>query len=244
MAVNKNSTSYTVSFAIVLVVLCGSLLAFLATQLKPLQKANVANEKRQFILSAAGFANMDSLKTLEKSEIEKIFTESITQEVFDFDGKTIEGAKAFNIDIVKEYKATKSEPKSRKYPVFTFTNGSSKKYIIPMAGNGLWGPVWGFVALGSDRNTIEGVVFDHKSETPGLGAKIAEKPFQELFTKTTKKVMKGDKYMGIKVVKGGLKEPDHQIDAIAGATITSNGVGAMMKTAFKPYMKAWGKVKN
>ena len=78
MAVNKNSTSYTVSFAVVLVVLCGSLLAFLATQLKHIQKANVANEKRQFILSAAGFANMDSLKTLEKSEIEKIFTESIT----------------------------------------------------------------------------------------------------------------------------------------------------------------------
>lgn len=244
MAVNKNSTVYTVSFAFLLVVICGALLAFLATQLKAIQKSNVANEKRQFILSAAGYASMDTLKTFEKSEIEKIFTESITQQVFDFNGQPVLGSKAFDIDIVKEYKATKNEPKTRKYPVFTYKRGTTKKYIIPMAGNGLWGPIWAFVALGGDQNTIEGVVFDHKSETPGLGAKIAEKPFMELFTKTTKMVMKGEKYMGIKVVKGGLKEPDHQIDAIAGATITSNGVGAMMKKGFKPYMKAWDKVEN
>ena len=72
--------------------------------------------------------------------------------------------------------------------------------------------------------------------------RIAEKPFQSLFTKSPKMIMKGDQYMGVKVVKGGLKEPNHQVDAIAGATITSNGVGAMMKTGFLPYMKAWDKV--
>lgn len=242
MAVNKNSTGYTVTFAVVLVAICGTLLASLATALKPAQQENVANEKRQFILSAAGFASMDSLKTLEKKQIEELFNNSITQEVFDYNGDLIDGATAFSIDIVKEYKATKNEPKNRKYPVFTYKNGDVTKYIIPMAGNGLWGPIWGFAALGADQNTIEGIVFDHKSETPGLGAKIAEKPFQDLFTNTPKMVMKGNKYMGIKVVKGGLKEPNHQVDAIAGATITSNGVGAMMKKAFLPYMKAWGKV--
>lgn len=242
MAVNKNSTGYTVTFAVVLVTICGALLASLATALKPAQQANVANEKRQFILSAAGFASMDSLKTLSKKQIEEIFNSSVTQEVVDFNGDVIDGAVAFSIDIVKEYKSTKGAPKTRKYPVFTYNNGDVTKYIIPMAGNGLWGPIWGFAALGKDQNTIEGIVFDHKSETPGLGAKIAEKPFQDLFTATPKMVMKGNQYMGIKVVKGGLKDPNHQIDAIAGATITSNGVGAMMKKAFLPYMKRWGKV--
>lgn len=243
MAINKNTTSYTVSFAVVLVCICGALLAFLATQLKEPQQANVANEKRQFILSAAGFASIDSLKSLKKSEIEKIFEKSVTSVVYNFNGEPIDGENAFSIDIVKEFKATKNEPKIRRYPVFTCINGNDTSYVIPMAGNGLWGPVWGFAALGADQNTISGIVFDHKSETPGLGAKITESSFQNMFTDTPKMVMKKDKYMGIKVVKGGLKEPDHQVDAIAGATITSNGVSAMLKSAFKPYMKAWEKIK-
>lgn len=240
MAVNKNSTSYTVTFAVVLVTICGSLLAFLATSLKPLQKANVANEKRQFILSAAGFASMDSLKTMEMSEVKQLFEEKIESSVFNFDGTVADGKNAFTIDIVKEFKATKSAPKERAYPVFTY-KGDKKKYIIPMAGNGLWGPVWGYIALDEDQNTIVGAIFDHKSETPGLGAKITESFFQEMFK--GKQIMKDQKYMGIKVVKGGVKEPNHQVDAIAGATITSNGVSAMTKPAFKPYMKAWGKIK-
>ena len=243
MAINKNSTGYTIRFSIVLVAICGALLALLATSLKDSQQKNIANEKRQFILSAAGFASMDSLKKLEKADIEKIFTESVTSNVYNYEGNLIEGENAFTIDIVKEYKATKNEPKTRKYPVFTYINGSDTSYVIPMAGNGLWGPVWGFAALGADQNTITGIVFDHKSETPGLGAKIAEKSFMDMFTSSTKMVMKGDKYMGLKVVKGGLKEPNHEVDAIAGATITSNGVSTMLRAGFKPYMKAWNKIK-
>ena len=243
MAINKNSTGYTIRFSVVLVAICGALLALLATWLKESQQKNVANEKRQFILSAAGFASMDSLKKLEKADIEKIFTESVTSNVYNYEGNLIEGENAFTIDIVKEYKATKNEPKTRKYPVFTYINGSDTSYVIPMAGNGLWGPVWGFAALGADQNTITGIVFDHKSETPGLGAKIAEKSFMDMFTSSTKMVMKGDKYMGLKVVKGGLKEPNHEVDAIAGATITSNGVSTMLRAGFKPYMKAWNKIK-
>jgi Na+-transporting NADH:ubiquinone oxidoreductase subunit C len=243
MAVNKNSTSYTVSFAVILVCICGALLAFLATQLKSSQQSNIANEKRQFILSAAGFATIDSLKELDKSEIEKMFSESVSSYVYDYEGKLIEGENAFSIDIVKEYKATKNQPKNRRYPVFTCISSNDTSYVIPMAGNGLWGPVWGFAALGPDQNTISGIVFDHKSETPGLGAKITEKSFIDMFTSTPKMIMNKDKYMGIKVVKGGLKEPNHQVDAIAGATITSYGVSAMLKSGFKPYMKAWDKIK-
>lgn len=242
MAVNKNSTGYTVTFAIILVTVCGTLLATLATVLKERQKANVSNEKRQFILVAAGAYKMEELKEMEQAQISEIFTDKITEDVFDVNGTSIakEGVTAFGIDIVKEYKSTKNDASIRKYPMFKFTDGDNIKYIIPMAGNGLWGPIWGFIALGKDQNTIEGVVFDHKSETPGLGAKIAEDNFQDLFTSSTKKIMSGDKYLSVNVVKGGLKNPEHEVDAIAGATITSNGVGAMLRSGFKPYMKAFG----
>lgn len=214
-----------------------------STKLKPYQQVNIANEKRQFILSAAGFESLDSLKNLKKSEIKKIFKKHITSTVYDFEGVTIDNEDAFLIDVVKEFKATKNNPEHRKYPVFIYANGNDTSYIIPIAGNGLWGPLWCFAALGTDKNTISGIAFDHKSETPGLGAKISEKSFQESFTDSPKMIMKGEEYMGIKVVKGGLKYPDHEVDAIAGATITSNGVSSMLMSAFKPYMKAWNKLK-
>lgn len=243
MAINKNSTGYTLTFAIILVVICGAGLALLATSLKPLQQANVANEKRQFILSAAGYASIDELKKMEMSEIEEVFKKSFTSEVYNLGGEVVDGD-AFGIDIVKEYKSTKNDMSARRYPVFHYKNGDVERHIIPMAGNGLWGPIWGFIALGEDMNTIKGVVFDHKGETPGLGAKIAEEPFMDMFTATTKKIMKGDKYLSVNVVKGGVKDPDHEIDAIAGATITSNGVGAMLRSGFTPYMKAFGLLKK
>jgi Na+-transporting NADH:ubiquinone oxidoreductase subunit C len=240
MAINKNSTGYTMTFAVILVIICGAGLATLATSLKPQQQANVANEKRQFILSAAGYASIEDLKEMEMSEVEEIFNKAFTQEVYDVKGNVIDGENAFAIDIVKEYKSTKNSAETRRYPVFHYSNEGVERHIVPMAGNGLWGPIWGFIALGRDRNTIEGVVFDHKGETPGLGAKIAEEPFMAMFTSSTKKIMKGDKYLSINVVKGGVKDSDHEIDAIAGATITSNGVGAMLRGGFSPYMKAFG----
>jgi Na+-transporting NADH:ubiquinone oxidoreductase subunit C len=246
MAINKNSTGYTMTFAVILVVICGAGLALLATSLKPLQQANVANEKRQFILAAADYATIEELKAMEMSEVEKIFTESFTQDVYDKDGNVLDSELAFSIDIVKEYKATKRSIDSRRYPVFHYKNGEIERHIIPMAGNGLWGPIWCFIALGEDMNTVKGVVFDHKSETPGLGSKIADAPFTGMFTDTLspKTIMNGDKYVSINVVKGGVKNPEHEVDAIAGATITSNGVGAMLRAGFRPYMKAFGLLKK
>lgn len=243
MAINKNSTGYTVGFAVVLVAVCGTILASLASALKPMQKANVENEKRQFILSATGEFQMEALKEMSQQEVSKLFEDNVTQAVYNYSGEEVEGDKAFAIDVVKEYKATKNSPEARRYPIFFYKNGNVEKSVIPIAGNGLWGPIWGYVALEKDRNTIAGVVFDHKSETPGLGAKIAEEDFMSDFTKSTKKIMDGDKYVSINVVKGGIKNPEHEIDAIAGATITSNGVGAMLRSGFEPYMKAFGKLK-
>ena len=244
MAVNKNKTSYTISFAVILVVVCGGFLAFLSSTLKARQTANVKNEKRQYILSAAGAYDISVLKKMDQSEIENIFNEAVKSKILDFNGKVIEG-EAFDIDIVKEYKTTIGKEKSRKYPLFVYTKKGETKYVIPMAGNGLWGPVWGFIAIDSDKNTIADVVFDHKSETPGLGAKITDASFTNLFTNSPKHIVTKDGiYKGVKVVKGGVKNPEHEINAIAGATITSKGVGKMLEDGFKPYALAWDLIKK
>ncbi len=244
MAVNKNSTSYTITFAVILVVICGGWLAFLASSLKLQQTANVKNEKRQYILSAAGAYEISALKKMEQSEIEKIFNAAVDSRILDYNGKILKG-EAFDIDIVKEYKTTIGKEKSRKYPLFIYTKNGQTKYVIPMAGNGLWGPVWGFIAIASDKNTIADVVFDHKSETPGLGAKITDASFTSLFTNSPKHIVTKDGiYKGVKVVKGGVKNPEHEINAIAGATITSKGVGKMLEDGFKPYALAWDLIKK
>ncbi len=244
MAVNKNSTSYTITFAVILVVICGGWLAFLASSLKVQQTANVKNEKRQYILSAVGAYDIAALKGMGQSEVETIFNDAVTSKILDVNGNVIEG-KAFDIDIVKEYKATIGQENIRKYPLFTYTKDGVSKYVIPMAGNGLWGPVWGFIAIDSDKNTIADVVFDHKSETPGLGAKITETSFTSLFTNSPKHIVTKDGiYKGVKVVKGGVKNPEHEINAIAGATITSKGVGKMLEGGFKPYALAWNLIKK
>lgn len=245
MAFNKNSTGYTISFAVGLISITGALLAFLSVSLKDAQTSNIENEKRAFILSAAGEFSIDEAKSKSKEEIKSIYDSKIKGGVIDFDGKLIESVNAFDIDVVKEFKSTKGTPQVRKFPYFQYSSAGSTKYIVAMAGNGLWGPVWAFIALDEDQNTISNVVFDHKSETPGLGAEITAKSFTSQFTSEPKKIVdENGSYKSISVVKGGITVPNHQIDAIAGATITCKGVANMLKESFEPYMLHWGKIKH
>ncbi|MEG2282982.1 MAG: NADH:ubiquinone reductase (Na(+)-transporting) subunit C, partial [Rikenellaceae bacterium] len=114
-------------------------------------------------------------------------------------------------------------------PVFVSVDNSGvKKYIFPVQGTGLWGPIWGYVALADDFNTITGVVFDHASETPGLGAEIAQTPFQSQFIGKT--LFEGDEYIGVLILKGvgASKGDSHAVDAVSGGTITSRAVGDML----------------
>jgi Na+-transporting NADH:ubiquinone oxidoreductase subunit C len=242
MAINKNSTGYILTFAIILVSATALILSSLYVALKPIQTANVENEKRTFILKAAGLTDAD-FEGKTKQQIEELFNSKITSVVLDYNGVEMEGEDAFSIDPVKEFKSTKGQPEKRRYPLFIFEGG--KKNVIPMAGQGLWGPVWAYAALAEDQNTIAGIIFEHKSETPGLGAEITKPWFQDQFSDGTKTIMGDDgKYKSVAVVKGGVKNPNHQVDAIAGSTITSKGVSEMMEKGFKAYMKYWGKLKS
>jgi len=164
----------------------------------------------------------------------------VEQVMLDNDGNVVspEGLTAFDIDVVKEFKTLDIE--KRNYPLFVFEDNGARKYIVPMAGNGLWGPIWGFVAFEGDMNTIYGSTFDHKTETPGLGAEINQPFFQDKFIGKT--IFDGSEYVSVEVVKGGadVEGKSHMVDGISGGTITSKGVGEMMQrtlNVYVPYFK-------
>lgn len=225
-----NSNKYTIGFSIVMVVIVALLLAFASEGLKPMQNQNIEREKMQNILKSVG---VEVTRDEAKDAFNKYITEQI---VLNDKGEQIEGD-AFKVDVLKEYKSGGQ----KNFPIFIYENEGSKKYIIPLVGKGLWGPIWGYIALEEDKNTVAGATFDHKGETPGLGAEINQGWFQEPFV--GKKVFdESGEYQSIKVVKGGATEGNkHAVDAISGGTITGNGVTEMLVRTLKiyePYLKS------
>ncbi|MBW6481464.1 MAG: NADH:ubiquinone reductase (Na(+)-transporting) subunit C [Vicingaceae bacterium] len=219
-----NSNKYTIGFSLIMVVIVALILAFTSESLKPMQKKNVELEKMQNILQSVGVS-------VSRDEAEANFNQFITEQiVLDLNGQKVEGD-AFNIDVLKEYKSGGQ----KNFPIFVYENKGSRKFIIPLVGKGLWGPIWGYIALDEDKNTVAGASFDHKTETPGLGAEINQGWFQAPFV--GKKVFdETGTYKSITVIKGGAKDSDlHGVDAISGGTITSNGVTEMLIRTLKVY---------
>ena len=250
MAVDVNSNKYTFIFATVMVIVVATLLALASESLKPMQKMNVANEKRQNILTSIGVE-------VDAAEAEAAYDENLVEAlVLDANGEVVENptVQAFDIDVLKDYrgglsgiyKANAGNMEAMKaallawgdggvnYPLFILKKGGENVFVIPMVGTGLWGPVWGYVTIASDGKTVVGAVFDHKSETPGLGAEINQASFQKPFEGKTIFDEKGN-FTGISVMKGGAKGSNHGVDAISGGTITSNGVTEMIVRTLKIY---------
>jgi len=225
-----HSNKYTFIYAAILTVVAAVLLALTAEGLRPLQERNISLEKMQNILSAA---NVD---ISDKTKLESLYEEKVVEWVVGVDGSVKEGYSAFDIEMKDELLKSDAD---RNLPLFTYTGDDGKTlYIIPMRGVGLWGPVWGFISLEDDFNTVFAANFDHKGETPGLGAEISQELFQRQFV--GKKVFRGDdrETVALKVVKFGA-EPDypadHRIDGISGGTITSVGVSNMLKNGIALY---------
>jgi Na+-transporting NADH:ubiquinone oxidoreductase subunit C len=204
------------------------LLAGAATLLKPMQDANRKKEKQENILSVVG-------KTGENDY--KQFDQLITSLVIDENGDVVEGVKAFDIDLAMD-KRIKSKDANHKlqYPLYVFEENGKKTYILQLAGVGLWGPIWGYLALDEDGNTIKQAVFDHKGETPGLGAEINTDAFESQFQ--NKLILnENNEFVSVQVTKGAKAEGEmHQVDAISGGTITSNGVSNMLKEDIQFYL--------
>lgn len=222
MDVNKNS--YTFMFAGVMVVVVAALLSFAATQLKPMQDENVRREKMQNILSSIGVE-------VSRDDADANYKEYIKKELVISNDQLKEGVDAFNVDLAKE---VKKEPLDRDAPLYVAEKDGEMYYIIPLRGKGLWGPIWGYMSLKGDINTVSGAIFDHKTETPGLGAEIATPIFMDQFP--GKKILddKGD-FVSIKVMKGNASG-DYEVDGISGGTITSVGVQDMIDDCILSYI--------
>ncbi|MBA4738250.1 MAG: NADH:ubiquinone reductase (Na(+)-transporting) subunit C, partial [Cryomorphaceae bacterium] len=166
------------------------------------------------------------------SESDAAFGEYIKQSLT-LEGGTVvseDASAAFDIDMAAAIKAGNMD---RSVPLYVAEKEGDTYYIIPMRGKGLWGPVWGYLALESDGNTVVGATFDHKSETPGLGAEITTPMFTDQFP--GKKISEAGMFKSISVVKAGTSAGDYAVDGISGGTITSNGVNDMLTDCLAPY---------
>ena len=222
---NVNSNAYTYTFATVMVVLVAVLLSGASLGLKSKQASNISQEKKQSILASIGIE-------VDRSESDAAFGEYIKQSLTLQGGTVVseDASAAFDIDMAAAIKAGNMD---RSVPLYVAEKEGDTYYIIPMRGKGLWGPVWGYLALESNGNTVVGATFDHKSETPGLGAEITTPMFTDQFP--GKKISEAGMFKSISVVKAGTSAGDYAVDGISGGTITSNGVNDMLTDCLAPY---------
>ena len=225
MNVNKNS--YTIGFASVMVIIVAALLAYTSISLTPYQDRNIELEKKQNILQSVGVE-------VERDNSEIIYSQYIKEElIIDDKGNVLDGS-AFDVDLGVEVKKNIADQKLPLY--ISILEDSSRCFIIPLRGKGLWGPIWGYIALKEDVNTVFGAVFAHEKETPGLGAEINQTFFQEPF-KDQRIFNEDNEFVSITVKKGGAPEGSiHAVDAISGGTITSDGVTDMIKERVSRYL--------
>lgn len=243
MGNKTDSNVYTVLFAIGMVVIVGALLAFTASSLKERITENKRLEKQQNILYAMGVneneGNSANFVSTEKAP--ELFNKYIKKQLVITDGNVEENDKAYLIDVKKEQDKAKKGGE-RQLPLFVGEKDGENFYIAPIYGKGLWDAIWAYVAM--DKNmVIQGAYFDHKGETPGLGANIKERFFMDDFI--GEHLMSDGQFKGITVSKSNADptnedKTDHEVDAIAGATITGDGVAAMIKNdlaLYVPYFK-------
>ncbi|MBT4217038.1 MAG: NADH:ubiquinone reductase (Na(+)-transporting) subunit C [Flavobacteriales bacterium] len=234
MDVNKNS--YTFGFAAIMVIVVAVILSGTSIILKDAQYSNVELEKKQNILRSVG-VNVNR----DQAAIE--YPVYIKEElVLNHLGEIINNLSAFDVDLSKEVKKSiveddeniPLEERTSLLPLYISEVEGETKYIIPLRGKGLWGPIWGFISFNADLNTVFAAVFDHKAETPGLGAEINTSLFQNVFQGKT--IFEKGEFVSIFVQKGGSNGDIHKVDGISGGTITSDGVTDMLNERLKRYL--------
>lgn len=227
MKLDKQSNLYTIIYIVVMVLVVGTALAFTSLSLKDRQQSNADADRMRQILAAAHLtASGDSVAELFKKHI-------TAQPVYDSRGEQIAPDGAFDIDVAAEVRKPEAE---RRLPVFVCETLSGPKYILPLYGAGLWGPIWGYIAFDQNGDTIYGCYFSHQGETPGLGAEIEKPAFQKQFE--GKNIFnKEGIFQSVKVVKNGQEPADGQawVHAVSGGTITSQGVQKMLRNSLEPY---------
>ncbi len=225
---DRQGNTYTFLYASVMVIVVAAILAFLSQSLKPVQTKNVEVAKKIDILKSV---NIESTAKDAEAKYEKYVGNNAY--IVNKAGERVDGS-AFGVDLAKELKKDGAD---RAYPVYECKmDDGTTKYILPVRGKGLWGPIWGYVSLNEDKNTIFGATFGHKGETPGLGAEIEKDFFQKPFTGKT--IFDNGQLVSIEVTKAGMSAGNnHAVDGISGGTITSRGVQSMLQDCLSGYEK-------
>ena len=231
---------YIFTYVIILVAIVAVLLSAAALFLQPYQQANIDNEKMMNILQAA---DVD----VEGANIQELFAKHCEKMMLvDAQGEATEEntesgltkCRAFNLNLKDEF-YKKANGEDYVLPIIVINNGKEIVNVLPLQGAGLWGPIWGYIGMSNDYQTVVGVVFDHKSETPGLGAEITTEGFRSQFQGKT--IFSDGKFVSVDVVKGGIANlaadlQKHSVDAISGGTITSQGVNNMIENVLRSYL--------
>ena len=246
----QQSNGYIIGFVLVLCVLIGGLLAGTSIVLGPAQQKSLELDTKSQILRAV----RSIVDVPEKADaVLDTYNKRISSIVVNYNGEVVTDAVAENVNVAAEYG---KDLKERLYPVFRLVDENDKDrvqaYILPVYGNGLWDKIWGYVALDQTMETIVGTSFDHKAETPGLGQRIATPEIQDryvgkkIFDEEGKLVsvmmMKGEHGGGESSIAYYANDP-HRVDGMSGATLTGNGLNAMLKTYFTGYRNFIKKVR-
>lgn len=228
---NTNKNSYILIYSAVLVVVVAFLLAFVYAALKPQQDINVALDKKKQILAALNIRNVADEEAARK------YNDVVEADmIIDADANITDTGSKGGEDAA--FKLNSADYKQGKLAVYVCNVEGQRKYVIPVYGMGLWGPIWGYIALDADKNTIYGAYFNHESETAGLGAEIKDsKAWQEQF-KGKRIFLEGSDKIAIAVRKpSDIRNPNSECDAVTGATLTSDGVSLMLQECFNKYVK-------
>lgn len=228
---NTNSNSYIIMYSCLMVVIVAFLLAFVSSALKPTQDINVALDKKKQVLAALNIRGLSNEESAARYG-EVIEADAIVDPQGDIVDKGTQGGETAG------FKLNSADYKVGRLALYICKVNGERKYVVPVYGMGLWGPIWGYIAVNEDGRTVYGAYFNHDSETAGLGAEIKDsEAWQDKFKGKTIYDAQGQPVL--KVLKSGeIKDPQTQVDAITGATLTSNGVSDMLLEGFEKYKKA------
>ena len=227
---NTNSNSYTIIYASVMVVIVAFLLAFVSSALKPTQDKNVEIDKKKQILAALNIRDLQDAKAIEDKYNEVILADMI----INAKGDTL------NAGAEKDqagFKVENKEISTENLPIYICNVDGQTKYVVPMSGRGLWGGLWGYMAINDDCATVFCAYFSHESETAGLGSPIAEQKFQDQFKNMHIFADTASTQVALTIVKKGqVKNPEYEVDGLTGATLTTKGAAAMVTDGLQQYI--------
>lgn len=249
MALNTEKNTYTLLFAVGLVVIVGTLLAAIDSSLKDKIRINKILEKQQNILYAIGINENEgnSVNFIAADKAEQEFNKYITKQIYIQGDQVIEDDRAYLIDVKKQKALAKDPSHKRKLPLFIANKDGRNLYVAPIRGKGLWDAIWAYVSV-DENMIIRGIYFDHKAETPGLGANIKQRFFMDDFIGESLLDIQGN-FKGVTVSKTNLDPKnedkyDNEVDAIAGSTITGDGVTAMIRSDLSLYQPYFNSLNN